>query len=43
METSSILKEKEGIDEDYQKTLKSMKSKNFEIKSLEKEWQKKKN
>ena len=38
-----LLREKEGIDEDYQKTLESMKSKNFEIKSLEKEWRKKKN
>jgi len=38
-----LLKEKEGIDEDYQKILDSMKSKNFEIKTLEKGWQKKKN
>jgi len=38
-----LLKEKEGIDEDYQKILDSMKSKNFEIKILEKGWQKKKN
>jgi len=38
-----LLKEKEGIDEDYQKILESMKSKNFEIKTLEKGWQKKKN
>jgi hypothetical protein len=38
-----LLKEKEGIEEDYQKNLNSMKSKNFEIKPLEKEWQKKKN
>jgi len=38
-----LLREKEGIDEDYQKTLESMKNKNFEIKILEKEWRKKKN